>query len=99
MPDARQSLRCARGLRAFLRWRPWLLREGWARMVQRRGGRLSIQRVAKWIAVRPRPLYFLQTMAVKRFGRLADLGLTMRQFGALKLLDTPQRIQAFLHGL
>jgi hypothetical protein len=68
-------------------------------MVQRRGGRLSIQRVAKWIAVRPRPLYFFQAMAVKRFGRPSDLGLTKRQFTALKRLDTPQRIQAFLHGL
>lgn len=38
-------------------------------------------------------------MAAKRFARLSDLRLTMRQFTALRRLDTPQKIQSFLHGL
>lgn len=68
-------------------------------MVQRHGGRLLIQAVAKWIAARARPLYFFQTMAAKRFAPPSDLRLTRRQFTALRRLDTPQKIQSFLHGL
>ena len=68
-------------------------------MVQRPGGRLLIQRLAKCIAAPGRPLYFFPAMAVKRFARLSDLRLTSRQFTALVRLDTPQRIQSFLHGL
>ena len=40
-------------------------------------------------------------MARKRFGRryarCADLGLTEREFAVLRRLDTPQKIQAFVH--
>src|SRR3954469_3729720 len=35
----------------------------------------------------------------KRFARASDLGLTAREFAVLRRLDTPQKIQAFLHGL
>src|SRR5262249_61469746 len=91
--------RCARRAWAFPLWRPWLsLLKGSVPMVQRRGGRLSIQAVAKSIAGRARPLYFFPAMA-KRVARVPDLGLTQRQFTALRRLDTPQKIQSFLLGL
>jgi hypothetical protein len=35
----------------------------------------------------------------KRFARASDLGLTVREFAVLRRLDTPQKIQAFVHGL
>jgi len=35
----------------------------------------------------------------KRFARASDLGLTAREFAVLRRLDTPQKIQAFVHGL
>jgi hypothetical protein len=35
----------------------------------------------------------------KRFAKAADLGLTAREFAVLRRLDTPQKIQAFLHQL
>ncbi|TMH45148.1 MAG: hypothetical protein E6H54_06725, partial [Betaproteobacteria bacterium] len=38
-------------------------------------------------------------MAAKRFARESDLGLRPVEFAALRRLDTPQRIQSFLHGL
>ena len=38
-------------------------------------------------------------MARKRFAQAADLGLPGAQFAVLRRLDTPQKIQAFLHGL
>jgi hypothetical protein len=38
-------------------------------------------------------------MARKRFAQPADLGLPPAQFATLKRLDTPKKIQAFLHGL
>jgi len=68
-------------------------------MVQRRRSRLLIQAVAKPIAAGARPLYFFGAMAAKRFAQLSDLGLTRRQFTALRRLDTPQKIQSFLLGL
>jgi hypothetical protein len=37
--------------------------------------------------------------ARKRFAQASDLGLSTADFALLKRLDTPQRIQAFLHGL
>jgi len=46
-----------------------------------------------------RSRYIFLAMAVKRFARLSDLGVTPRQFTALRRLDTPQKIQAYLHGL
>ena len=38
-------------------------------------------------------------MARKRFVRESDLALTKQQFAVLRRLDTPQKIQAFLHDL
>jgi hypothetical protein len=38
-------------------------------------------------------------MPRKRFARREDLGLTPAEFAALERLDTPQKIQAFLHAL
>jgi hypothetical protein len=38
-------------------------------------------------------------MARKRFAQPSDLGLSATEFAVLKRLDTPQKIQAFLHGL
>ena len=38
-------------------------------------------------------------MPRKRFAQPSDLGLPAAQFATLKRLDTPQKIQAFLHGL
>lgn len=38
-------------------------------------------------------------MMRKRFARREDLGLTPAEFAVLRRLDTPQKIQAFLHGL
>jgi hypothetical protein len=38
-------------------------------------------------------------MARKRFAQPSELGLPPAQFATLKRLDTPQKIQAFLHGL
>ena len=38
-------------------------------------------------------------MARKRFARASDLGLSAADFAVLKRLDTPQKIQAFLHRL
>src|SRR5690242_9247327 len=38
-------------------------------------------------------------MAAKRFARESDLGLTKEQFALLRRLDTPQKIQAYLHDL
>jgi len=38
-------------------------------------------------------------MAARRFALESDLGLTRAQFALLKRLDTPQKIQAFLHSL
>ena len=38
-------------------------------------------------------------MAKKRFARREDLGLTPAEFAVLRRLDTPQKIQAFLHAL
>ena len=35
----------------------------------------------------------------KRFARASDLGLTAREFAVLRRLDTPQKIQAFVHHL
>ena len=35
----------------------------------------------------------------KRFARESDLGLTAREFAVLRRLDTPQKIQMFLHDL
>ena len=35
----------------------------------------------------------------KRFARAADLGLTAGEFAVLRRLDTPQKIQAFVHDL
>ena len=36
---------------------------------------------------------------LKRFARESDLGLTARQFAVLRRLDTPQKIQMYLHEL
>jgi hypothetical protein len=38
-------------------------------------------------------------MARKRFAQPSDLGLSPADFAVLRRLDTPQKIQAFLHGL
>ena len=38
-------------------------------------------------------------MLRKRTPRLEDLGLTPAEFGVLARLDSPQKIQAFVHGL
>jgi hypothetical protein len=38
-------------------------------------------------------------MPKRRFARREDLGLTPREFAVLRRLDTPQKIQRFLHGL
>jgi hypothetical protein len=38
-------------------------------------------------------------MAKKRFAEASDLGLSAVHFAALRRLDTPRKIQAFLHGL
>jgi hypothetical protein len=38
-------------------------------------------------------------MARKRFAQVSDLGLSAADFALLKRLDTPQKIQAFLHHL
>jgi hypothetical protein len=38
-------------------------------------------------------------MAKKRFARASDLGLTPQDFARLRRLDTPQKIQAFIHDL
>ena len=38
-------------------------------------------------------------MAAKRFARPSDLGLAPREFALLRRLDTPQKIQAYLHDL
>ncbi|HEY5898676.1 MAG TPA: hypothetical protein VIV54_14000 [Burkholderiales bacterium] len=38
-------------------------------------------------------------MVRKRFARETDLGLTRAEFALLRRLDTPQKIQAYLHGL
>ncbi|HUQ74684.1 MAG TPA: hypothetical protein VM183_08165 [Burkholderiales bacterium] len=38
-------------------------------------------------------------MALKRFARESDLGLTKEEYALLARLDTPQKIQAFLLGL
>jgi len=35
----------------------------------------------------------------KRFARACDLGLAPREFAVLRRLDTPQKVQAYLHGL
>jgi hypothetical protein len=35
----------------------------------------------------------------KRFARASDLGLSGRDFAILRRLDTPQKVQAFVHGL
>src|SRR3954463_5241432 len=35
----------------------------------------------------------------KRYARASDLGLTAREFAVLRRLDTPQKMQAFVHGL
>ena len=35
----------------------------------------------------------------KRFARASDLGLTGREFAVLRRLDTPQKVQAFVHNL
>ena len=35
----------------------------------------------------------------KRFARASDLGLSAGEFAVLRRLDTPQKIQAFCHGL
>src|SRR5205814_627938 len=51
------------------------------------------------IAARGWPLYFFQVMATKRFARESDLGLGGRDYARLRRLDTPQKIQAYLHGL
>ena len=36
-------------------------------------------------------------MARKRFAKASDLGLTGAEFGVLRRLDTPQKIQSFVH--
>jgi len=51
------------------------------------------------IAGRGLPLYFFRTMAAKRFARASDLGLEGRDYARLQRLDTPQKIQAYLHDL
>jgi hypothetical protein len=38
-------------------------------------------------------------MAAKRFARASDLGLEARDYARLRRLDTPQKIQAYLHDL
>ena len=38
-------------------------------------------------------------MAAKRFARASDLGLTRRDYALLRRLDTPQKVQAYLHHL
>ena len=38
-------------------------------------------------------------MAAKRFARESDLGLEARDYALLRRLDTPQKIQAYLHDL
>jgi hypothetical protein len=38
-------------------------------------------------------------MTARRFARESDLGLTRAQFALLQRLDTPQKVQAFLHSL
>ncbi len=38
-------------------------------------------------------------MRRKRFARLADLGLSRAEFAVLRRLDTPQKIQRFVHAL
>jgi len=38
-------------------------------------------------------------MARKRFATAADLGLQPREFALLRRLDSPRKIQAYLHGL
>ena len=35
----------------------------------------------------------------KRFARVSDLGLSGKDYALLRRLDTPQKIQAFVHGL
>jgi len=35
----------------------------------------------------------------KRFARASDLGLTAREFAVLRRLDTPQKVQAYVHNL
>src|SRR3954466_12327889 len=38
-------------------------------------------------------------MPIKRLARESDLGLTRREFAVLERLDTPQKIQMYLHDL
>jgi hypothetical protein len=68
-------------------------------MVQRPRGGLSIQWLAIFIAARGRALYFFPAMTAKRFARESDLGLRDRDYALLRRLDTPQKIQAYLHDL
>src|SRR5260221_326348 len=68
-------------------------------MVQRPRGGLSIQWLAIFIAARGRALYFFPAMTAKRFARESDLGLRERDYALLRRLDTPQKIQAYLHDL
>jgi hypothetical protein len=42
---------------------------------------------------------FFRTMARKRTARREELGLTLAEYAVLARLDTPQKIQAFVHGL
>jgi len=68
-------------------------------MVQRPRGGLSIQWLAIFIAARGRALYFFPAMTAKRFARESDLGLRERDYALLRRLDTPHKIQAYLHHL
>ena len=43
--------------------------------------------------------YLFRQMARKRYARREDLGLTPAEFAVLERLDTPQKIQAFVHTL
>src|SRR5512138_491820 len=57
------------------------------------------QRLAEAIARRGAALYFSPPMVGKRFPRREDLGLTSAEFGVLRRLDSPRRIQDFVYGL
>ena len=67
-------------------------------MVQRPAAAFRFRQLRDALPRRP-GRYIFSSMAAKRFARESDLGLRPVEFAALRRLDTPQRIQSFLHGL
>ena len=67
-------------------------------MVQRPAAAFRFRQLRDALPRRP-GRYIFSSMAANRFARESDLALTRREFAALRRLDTPQKIQSFLHGL